>query len=1004
VSSTADSGPNSLRDAITQLNGSSSGPNAITFSFSGLQTINLTSALPAITQPVTIDGGNIAELNGAGVSGAANGMVASVPGITIQNLAIDGFGGAGIVLAGGIDSVQGNLIGVDPSHSLPITGNGTGILVTSSGNLIGGPTPAVANVVSGNNADAIDVFTGDSNTIQGNLIGVDPTGTRPNSNGAGIELESVNGPVSGTQVIGNTISANFGQGINIDGSSNNTFQGNFIGTNSSGLDPIGNLYNHGDGIRFTLGSTGNLVGGTGAGANVIAGSSGAGVVLDTDPGTSNTIQGNLIGIDASNQPDGNGGAGVWVMTGGAVISDNVICANFGWGVELQTDGAVVTGNYIGTDAAGDNLGNTESGIYITGNNNLVGGAASGQGNVIAFNGTSGPDGAGVYIPSVDVISGNPLGPVTGNAIRGNSIYSNVNLGIALGTDQLVNTTFYQTGPNNFQAFPQIATAMLSGTTLTVTGTMPGAAGTAYVLDFFANSSAGPSNPAGYGQGQFYVGSATVMGGANFSVNFNNFTSAWTLVSATATDPSGNTSEFAADATITAGSTPPPTGSLSGVVFCDDNLDGVLDNGETGLGGAIVTLNDGAGNSTTAITDSDGIYTFSNLTPGNYTISVTTTASGHLAELSHGTVTIPSQPVSQQVAAGPTAAGPNFPEISVGGISGFIYDDANNDGKIDWNEVGVPNAVVTLNGVDLYGHSISVSMTTDDNGQYVFDNLMPGSYSISEQLPGGVTQGKLTLGSAGGSICASSQVHCGSNGSNCSRGYLDCSHSYCDDDHTDCENPCGGGSNPCGSSQQSFCSIPIGGCSDYATGYNFGATGGAISCGSTASIGFWHNCAGQQLLNSLNGSSRSKALGQWLAAEFPNLYGAGAKVNFATMTNAQIASYYNANDFAAGGMKLNAEVLATAFACYVTSSKLAGGNYAACYGFRVTTDGSGYETINIGSNGAAFNVANNTTISILQALDATDDDVVNTMLYGGSVSLDNMAMIVYTAITQGGHVS
>jgi hypothetical protein len=88
----------------------------------------------------------------------------------------------------------------------------------------------------------------------------------------------------------------------------------------------------------------------------------------------------------------------------------------------------------------------------------------------------------------------------------------------------------------------------------------------------------------------------------------------------------------------------------------------------------------------------------------------------------------------------------------------------------------------------------------------------------------------------------------------------------------------------------------------------------------------------------------------------------------------------------------------------TSSKLTGGNYAAYYGFHVNADSSGYETINIGSNGAAFNVANNTTISILQALDATNNDVVNQVLYGGSTTLDNMAMAVYTAITQGGHNS
>jgi hypothetical protein len=202
----------------------------------------------------------------------------------------------------------------------------------------------------------------------------------------------------------------------------------------------------------------------------------------------------------------------------------------------------------------------------------------------------------------------------------------------------------------------------------------------------------------------------------------------------------------------------------------------------------------------------------------------------------------------------------------------------------------------------------------------------------------------------------------------------------------------------------FSNIPISGCDDFGTAYNFGGTGGTAGCGSAATIGFWHDCDGQSLLNSLNGSSHSTALGQWLATQFPNLYGTSAKVNLAGMTNQQIANFYNMNDFSVSGLKLNAQVMSTALSCYVTSSKLAGGNFAASYGFKVTTDGSGYDTLNIGSNGAAFNVANNTTISIFQALNATDDDVVNKVLYGGSTSLDNMAYTVYNAITTHGGIS
>src|SRR5205085_8033823 len=83
------------------------------------------------------------------------------------------------------------------------------------------------------------------------------------------------------------------------------------------------------------------------------------------------------------------------------------------------------------------------------------------------------------------------------------------------------------------------------------------------------------------------------------------------------------------------------------------------------------------------------------------------------------------------------------------------------------------------------------------------------------------------------------------------------------------------------------------------------------------IGFWHNRNGQALISSFNGGATATALGNWLAATFANLYGAGAGVNDLTgKTNAQVAAFY-LTLFDAHGPKLDAQVLATALNLYAT---------------------------------------------------------------------------------------
>jgi sugar lactone lactonase YvrE len=174
-------------------------------------------------------------------------------------------------------------------------------------------------------------------------------------------------------------------------------------------------------------------------------------------------------------------------------------------------------------------------------------------------------------------------------------------------------------------------------------------------------------------------------------------------------------------------------------------------------------------------------------------------------------------------------------------------------------------------------------------------------------------------------------------------------------------------------------------------------------GLTGGIGFWDNSNGQTLLNSFNGGSSSTALGNWLAASFPTLYGASAGSNdLIGKSNAQVAAYFQTL-FNLGGSKVQAQVLAVALNLYATTSSL-GGNAAAAYGFTVSVVGLGAYSYNVGSDGAAFGVANNSTLDVYQLLLAVNNKAVNGVLYNGNTSLQTQCATLLGALDQAGSIS
>jgi hypothetical protein len=150
--------------------------------------------------------------------------------------------------------------------------------------------------------------------------------------------------------------------------------------------------------------------------------------------------------------------------------------------------------------------------------------------------------------------------------------------------------------------------------------------------------------------------------------------------------------------------------------------------------------------------------------------------------------------------------------------------------------------------------------------------------------------------------------------------------------------------------------------------------GGVSGGDTATIGFWHNKNGQALIDSLNGGPNSTALGNWLATEFPYLYGAKSANNLANQSNATVAALF-LTFFNVSGQKTSAQILGGALAIYVTNSNLAGTG-AGSYGFNVSPSGTGAKTYNVGSLGTTIGLSNNASYTVLQLLQQANLDLQN----------------------------
>ena len=509
VTNTNDSGAGSLRQAILDAN-ANAGPDVITFNIgAGLKTITPTSKLPDITDPVVIDGTTQPGFTGAPlieISGNSIGfnqlLVITAGNSTIRSLIINHFQNGGIVLSdNGGNHVEGCYVGTDATGSAGTSNNGNAIAISSSSNnVIGGTAPNTRNVIGGTSGGiSVFGFGGNGNQILGNYIGVSAAGNARVPIGSGIIIGTSNNIVGGTTPAARNVIAAIGDGgilIQPSGAfatSGNVVQGNYIGTDAGGNVALGFANT---GVVIFNSSDDNVIGGT-------------------VPGAGNVISGNATGL---------------------------FIDGFNAGAEGPPTGNVVQGNLIGVGADGSTpVPNSFQGVRISSAlNTTVGGSVPFAGNIIAFNGPT----EDIGVNGIELI-----GDSTKNiSIRGNFIYSNGRLGIDINPSGVTpnDAGDVDSGPNNRQNFPLITSVVSTAGQTTITGTLNSTPNTTFIVDFYSNAVCDSS---GNGEGgiPFALNPQPVTTDANGNASFNiivpTLLPSGRVLTATATDSAGNTSEF-----------------------------------------------------------------------------------------------------------------------------------------------------------------------------------------------------------------------------------------------------------------------------------------------------------------------------------------------------------------------------------------------------------------------------------------------------------------------------
>ena len=446
------------------------------------------------------------------------------------------------------------------------------------------------------------------------------------------------------------------------------------------------------------------------------------IVLDgrTQPGYSDTP---VIELDGSNAGSSDG---LLISAGQSVIRSLAINRFSDHGLVLDTGGQnLILGNFLGADLAGViNSGNGNDGIRITNGaaQNIIGGLGVQENNVIAFNGGAG----------INLLSGSE------NTIRGNTIYSNTNLGLDLNDDGVTanDPGDSDLGPNLGLNFPLIYSAIISGSTLTISGeTQP----TTTVDIYLARP-----DPSGYGEGYSLIETTVAISSTpglvdptarqfSLSLPLGSFV-VGDQITAIATDAAGNTSEFAENVMMT----PPPL-LITGRVFEDTGYNGgngsPFGAGDAPLANVLVELYNSSNTFLLSdVTNITGVYTFNlstlSLGPDTYTVRVVSASIGDSDTPPADGYTGASVTVVAEQTYEHDGASGNGGNGALGGNNRAASDFGTPSG----GGIGDTNVAVTVGDADVtgvdFGFVYNLVTNTANNGQGAFRQVLENANAIN----------------------------------------------------------------------------------------------------------------------------------------------------------------------------------------------------------------------------------------------------------------------------------
>ncbi|HJQ41395.1 MAG TPA: right-handed parallel beta-helix repeat-containing protein [Thermoanaerobaculia bacterium] len=466
----------------------------------------------------------------------------------------------GIQIEGGVfdNRVEGNHIGVDREGTVVRANTEAGVvLFNARGNTIGGLTAGTRNVIAGSPVGVHVATPSFGNTIAGNYIGINAFGEGSNPdlrNGQGVLLGGL-----GENLVTLNVISNNGTGILVTEGFNQQIKGNVVGMDPERTRAIPN----GSGIvvlPITDVRDLRIGGALPDEGNHVAGNTDDGIRVESFSVI--YIEGNIVGVNEIGAiPNGTGirlNASENTTVGGPISSaGNVVSGNRGDGI--VANGGVIVSNLIGLAEDGTTaVPNNGNGITAVGTGAVQIGQ-NGAGNLIAFNrgfgidigGTANVGARSIEFNSIrnNAFAGVRVRDNARHTIRRNSITRNGGLGIDLAGDgvTLNDTGDPDSGPNLRQNFPVLTGFSVAGSQLSVRGTFNGAANQTFTLDFYRNLE---TDLSGFGEGETYLGTTTIttnaFGDATFTATLPAAETSLRYISATATDASGNTSEFSRD--------------------------------------------------------------------------------------------------------------------------------------------------------------------------------------------------------------------------------------------------------------------------------------------------------------------------------------------------------------------------------------------------------------------------------------------------------------------------